>query len=104
MFYHKEWRRKQCNSLEVTGFFYIDSTSNFYQSINVLTLILISSIHISYLKQQKASHVDDEEEEESEEDEEEEPKLKYERLGNAVNDILKGEECASCMAVHSKVI
>ncbi|KAK3752405.1 hypothetical protein QZH41_008609, partial [Actinostola sp. cb2023] len=45
-----------------------------------------------------------EEEESEEEEEEEEPKLKYERLGNAVNEILKGEECASCMAVHSKFL
>lgn len=44
------------------------------------------------------------EEEESEESEEEElePKLKYERVANAVNEILKAD-CASCMAVHSKV-
>lgn len=49
----------------------------------------------------KDGHSD--EEEESEEEEEEEPKLKYERMGNAVNEILKGEECASCMAVHAKV-
>ncbi|XP_031573890.1 vacuolar protein sorting-associated protein 41 homolog [Actinia tenebrosa] len=47
---------------------------------------------------------EEEDEEESEEEEEEEPKLKYERLGNAVNDILKGKECASCMAVHSKFL
>jgi hypothetical protein len=47
---------------------------------------------------------EEEEEESEEEEEEEEPKLKYERLGNAVNDILKGKECASCMAVHSKVM
>lgn len=32
-----------------------------------------------------------------------EPKLKYERIGNAMNTILNGEECASCMAVHTKV-
>ncbi len=50
---------------------------------------------------------DDEEEEEdgSDEDEDEvEPKLKYERIGNAMNTILNGEECASCMAVHTKVL
>ena len=47
---------------------------------------------------------DDDEEEGSEEDEDEvEPKLKYERIGNAMNTILNGEECASCMAVHTKV-
>ena len=51
---------------------------------------------------------DDEEEgdddEGSEDDEDEvEPKLKYERIGNAMNTILNGEECASCMAVHTKV-
>ena len=49
---------------------------------------------------------DDEDEEdgdeESEEEEDLEPKLKYERIANAVNDILKAD-CASCMAVHSKV-
>ncbi|KAL9968325.1 hypothetical protein ACROYT_G026686 [Oculina patagonica] len=50
---------------------------------------------------------DDEEEEEdgSDEDEDEvEPKLKYERIGNAMNTILNGEECASCMAVHTKFL
>ncbi|XP_067021435.1 vacuolar protein sorting-associated protein 41 homolog isoform X2 [Acropora muricata] len=52
---------------------------------------------------------DDEEEyegsEEEEDDEEEvEPKLKYERIGNAMNTILNGEECASCMAVHTKFL
>ena len=47
---------------------------------------------------------DDEDEDGSEEDEDEvEPKLKYERIGNAMNTILNGEECASCMAVHTKV-
>lgn len=38
-----------------------------------------------------------------EEEDEVEPKLKYERVGNAMNNILNGEECASCMAVHTKV-
>lgn len=33
-----------------------------------------------------------------------EPKLKYERIGNAMNTILNGEECASCMAVHPKFL
>ncbi|XP_027048267.1 vacuolar protein sorting-associated protein 41 homolog [Pocillopora damicornis] len=48
---------------------------------------------------------DDDEEEGSEEDEDEvEPKLKYERIGNAMNTILNGEECASCMAVHTKFL
>lgn len=48
---------------------------------------------------------DDDEEEGSDEDEDEvEPKLKYERIGNAMNTILNGEECASCMAVHTKVL
>ena len=49
---------------------------------------------------------EEEEEEGSEEDdgEEVEPKLKYERIGNAMNIILNGEECASCMAVHTKVL
>lgn len=47
---------------------------------------------------------DEDEEDGSEEDEDEvEPKLKYERIGNAMNTILNGEECASCMAVHTKV-
>lgn len=47
---------------------------------------------------------DDDEDDGSEEDEDEvEPKLKYERIGNAMNTILNGEECASCMAVHTKV-
>lgn len=48
---------------------------------------------------------DDEDDEGSDEDEDEvEPKLKYERIGNAMNTILNGEECASCMAVHTKVL
>lgn len=49
---------------------------------------------------------EEEEEEGSEEDdgEEVEPKLKYERIGNAMNIILNGEECASCMAVHTKFL
>jgi len=47
---------------------------------------------------------DDDEDDGSEEEEDEvEPKLKYERIGNAMNTILNGEECASCMAVHTKV-
>lgn len=47
---------------------------------------------------------DDDEDDGSEEYEDEvEPKLKYERIGNAMNTILNGEECASCMAVHTKV-
>ncbi|KXJ11617.1 Vacuolar protein sorting-associated protein 41-like [Exaiptasia diaphana] len=54
--------------------------------------------------QNKESHVEEEEEESDEDEEEEEPKLKYERMGNAVNEILKGEECASCMAVHAKFL
>ncbi|KAK2570430.1 Vacuolar protein sorting-associated protein 41-like protein [Acropora cervicornis] len=51
---------------------------------------------------------DDEEEfegsEEEDDEEEVEPKLKYERIGNAMNTILNGEECASCMAVHTKFL
>ncbi|XP_020616436.1 vacuolar protein sorting-associated protein 41 homolog [Orbicella faveolata] len=48
---------------------------------------------------------DDDENDGSEEDEDEvEPKLKYERIGNAMNTILNGEECASCMAVHTKFL
>ena len=59
---------------------------------------------------------EDEEEEEEEEDEEgefeggessdeedEEPKLKYQRLGSSVMEILKRHE-ASCMAVHEKFL
>lgn len=59
------------------------------------------------LKLQENEDEDDEDEDEegSEEDEDEvEPKLKYERIGNAMNTILNGEECASCMAVHTKVL
>lgn len=36
-------------------------------------------------------------------DEDEEPKLKYERVGNAVQDILQ-QDAASCMAVHHKFL
>ena len=41
--------------------------------------------------------------EEDEEDEDEEPKLKYQRLGANVMDILK-RDSASCMAVHDKFL
>jgi hypothetical protein len=41
--------------------------------------------------------------EDDEEDEDEEPKLKYQRLGANVMDILK-RDSASCMAVHDKFL
>ncbi len=44
-----------------------------------------------------------EEEEEDEDEEEEEPKLKYQRLGFSVLDILK-EDAATCMHVHDKFL
>ncbi|XP_048576551.1 vacuolar protein sorting-associated protein 41 homolog isoform X2 [Nematostella vectensis] len=52
----------------------------------------------------KTDENEDDDSEGDEEEEEEEPKLKYERLGNAVNEILRKDECASCMAVHSKFL
>eukprot|EP01111_Echinosteliopsis_oligospora_P016112 TRINITY_DN6578_c0_g1_i1.p1 TRINITY_DN6578_c0_g1~~TRINITY_DN6578_c0_g1_i1.p1 ORF type:complete len:893 (+),score=224.14 TRINITY_DN6578_c0_g1_i1:30-2708(+) len=45
----------------------------------------------------------EEEEEEEEEEEDEEPKLKYQRLGNNVQEILKHDQ-ASCMSVHDKFL
>ena len=42
-------------------------------------------------------------EEEEEEEEEEEPKLKYQRLGASVTEILKHDSC-SCLAAHEKFI
>lgn len=42
-------------------------------------------------------------EEEGEEEEEEEPKLKYQRLGANVQELLK-KEPASCMVVHEKFL
>eukprot|EP01117_Protostelium_nocturnum_P020637 TRINITY_DN938_c0_g2_i1.p1 TRINITY_DN938_c0_g2~~TRINITY_DN938_c0_g2_i1.p1 ORF type:complete len:911 (-),score=318.10 TRINITY_DN938_c0_g2_i1:20-2752(-) len=50
------------------------------------------------------SSSEEEEEEEDEEDEEqEEPKLKYQRLGSSVIEILR-KDAASCMAVHFKFL
>ncbi|PRP83024.1 RING zinc finger-containing protein [Planoprotostelium fungivorum] len=42
-------------------------------------------------------------EESSEDEEQEEPKLKYQRLGSSVSDILR-KDAASCMTVHSKFL
>jgi len=46
---------------------------------------------------------DDENEEDDDEDEDEEPKLKYERIGSALLEILK-DDAASCMVVHAKFL
>lgn len=46
---------------------------------------------------------DEEESEEDEEEEDEEPKLKYQRLGLSVLDILKND-AATCMHVHDKFL
>eukprot|EP00058_Branchiostoma_floridae_P023305 XP_002608795.1 hypothetical protein BRAFLDRAFT_125598 [Branchiostoma floridae] len=46
---------------------------------------------------------EEEEDSESDESEEEEPKLKYERVGNDLSDILR-KDAASCMAVHEKFL
>ena len=57
--------------------------------------------------ERKAEDRDEEKEEEEddldEDDEDEEPKLKYERVGNAIQDILQ-QDAASCMAVHLKFL
>jgi len=45
----------------------------------------------------------EDEEEYDDDEEDEEPKLKYERVGNAVQDILQ-QDAASCMAVHLKFL
>ena len=50
---------------------------------------------------QQLTNVAGEEEEEDEEDEELEPKLKYERLGNDLSQILS-KDAASAMSVHPK--
>ena len=44
-----------------------------------------------------------EDEDDFEDEEDEEPKLKYERVGNAIQDILQ-QDAASCMAVHLKFL
>ena len=46
---------------------------------------------------------EEEEEGEEEDEEEEEPKLKYQRLGSNVGEILKNDH-ASCMTVHEKFL
>ena len=46
--------------------------------------------------------VDGEQDEEEEEEEDDEPKLRYERIGNALQDILH-KDASSCMSVHLKV-
>jgi hypothetical protein len=52
---------------------------------------------------QKPSKEPESEEEEEEDDEEEEPKLKYQRLGASVSEILK-RDVASCFATHEKFL
>jgi hypothetical protein len=46
---------------------------------------------------------EDDEEDDEEEEEEEEPKLKYQRLGASMSEILKNDT-ASCMTVHDKFL
>ncbi|XP_078703981.1 vacuolar protein sorting-associated protein 41 homolog isoform X2 [Branchiostoma floridae x Branchiostoma belcheri] len=52
---------------------------------------------------EKSDEEEEEEESDSDESEEEEPKLKYERVGNDLSDILR-KDAASCMAVHEKFL
>ena len=49
------------------------------------------------------SQEEEEEEEEEEDADEEEPKLKYQRLGSNVIEILR-RDAASCMALHEKFL
>ena len=46
---------------------------------------------------------DDDDDDDEEDEEDEEPKLKYERVGNAVQEMLK-QDAASCMTVHLKFL
>ena len=54
-------------------------------------------------EEMKEDEDEEEEEEEEDEEEDEEPKLKYERIGNDIQEILV-KDATSCMAVHPKFL
>lgn len=61
--------------------------------------------HTPTLQQQPTTDEEEEDQSEGEEEEEddEEPKLKYQRLGNAVVEVLR-QDAGSCMVVHDKFL
>ena len=67
----------------------------------VLIGMLLRSLFTPTVDEEEEGDDEEDDEEDEDEEEEEEPRLKYQRLGNSVPDILK-RESASAISVHAK--